>query len=205
MMTEVQGRRRRRFLRVLGRALAVLGVIVSWAWSTELSIAGRSAAESISGTCTFVLLACGTALLYRTRTLPGRPARVAYLVVVGACAAAALTAATAPSIVTRTSTGTVNTTITPAASSSRFRLSGAANITSDTYHRTNLSITVHADDRTAPLLQATVSFTDGTVDLSCANTRQTWIHEVSTITLGCDDFTPVSSLRSIAAIMITEE
>ncbi|GLY29831.1 hypothetical protein [Kineosporia sp. NBRC 101731] len=190
-------------MRALAWSLVALGVLVSWAWSTELSIAGSSATEFIAGIATFALLAGGIALLCRSRTLHHRPVRVAYLLAFGTCVAAALAAAAVPPVATRRSTESVNSTIGPVTFST-FWLARTAGVTSDQYRRTHLSITVHAHELSAPRLQATVSFTDGTPDLSCANTQPVWIHEVATLTLGCDSFTPASSLRSIRAITITE-
>lgn len=196
--------RSRRFARAAAGALIATGVIVSWSWSTNLTLDGRPAETSLAGAATFVLLGGGIAMLRRAYPPRGRPARAVYPVALSACAAAGLIAAVVPAVMTVTTTGTVTTAVSSTGSPSGYRLPQVANVTSDIYHRTNLDLTVHAEERTAPQLHATVSFADGTPDLTCLNTRSVWIHDVATVTLMCADFTPVSSLRTISAITVTE-
>lgn len=204
MMLNVVSKKSSRFVRAAGGALVAIGVIVSWAWSTDLTLEGRTAETSLAGVATFVLLGGGIAMLWRASPHRGRRARAIYPVALGACAAAGLIAGVVPAVVTVTTTGTVTTAISSTGSTSEYRLSQVANVTSDIYHRTNLDLTVYAEERTAPQLDATVSFDDGTPDLTCFNTRSVWIHDVATVTLMCADFTRISSLRAISAVTVIE-
>jgi amino acid transporter len=203
-MPRSPSRRRRRSLKTGGWAVVVAGVLVSWVWSDKLDTAGEPTATATAGGLAFLLLAVAIDLLRRARPEPERRTRILWATAILACVTAGAVAGILPLAISAATTGTVTTTVGPAGGGTGYRLAEAADITSDDYRQTDLVVTVHARDRTAPRLRAVVSFTDGTADLRCANTRPVWIHEVSTVTLMCDDFRPVSSLRSIAAVSIVE-
>ncbi len=195
---------RRRWTRTAAWALVVIGVVVSWAWSVELTIDGESVRASVSGAATFLLLGAGITLIWLASPRRGRRMAVAYTIAVMTSAAAAIAAGVAPIAVIATTTGTVTATIDSGMSGDGYSVSDVAIVTSDGYRQTDLRVTVHADDRATPWLAATVSFADGGQDLACSNTRQTWTHEVSTVTLSCDDFVPISSLSAITGIALAE-
>jgi len=195
---------RRRWMRAAGWALVVLGVVVSWVWSVELTILGESVNASIAGAATLLLFCAGIVLIWRVSPHRGRRATLAFRAAVVATALGAVVAGIVPVAVVAASTGTVTAEVVSGSSDTGYRVSGVAVVSSDKYHQTTLDLTVSATDRTTPLLVATVSFTDGTADVTCANTKQTWTHDISTVVLACDTFTPISSLDSVDGIAVTE-
>jgi hypothetical protein len=204
-MNNAISKRSRRLLCAGGWALVLVGVFISWMWSEGLATAGKSGQASLAGASTFVLFAGALTLFRRGNRRPGKRAHVIYTTAVAACAVAAVVAGVVPIAVTAATTGTVTTSISPDGISPQYRLSSAANITSDGYRQTSLDVTVHTSDRTTPLMTAVVSFADGTPNLTCANTRPVWTHSVSTVTLMCEKFTPISSLRTVSAISVVEK
>ncbi|MCU4745397.1 MULTISPECIES: hypothetical protein [unclassified Streptomyces] len=187
-----------------GWVLVLIGVFASWVWSDRLATAGRPASTAVAGVGAFLLFGIAINLLRRAHPESAGGARAFWTAGVLACAAAGVVAGITPLAISAATTGTVTTSISHVGDSAVYRLSETANITSDDYRRTTLDVTVHARDRSAPLLRAVVSFADGTADLRCSNTRPEWIHEVSTVTLMCEEFTSVSSLRSISAVSVLE-
>ena len=202
--SKTPGARRRRWTRAAGWALVVLGVVVSWVWSVELTILGASAYASLAGAATLLLFCAGIALIWRVSPHRGRRATIAFRVAVIAAAVGAIVAGIVPVAVTSANTGTVTANITSGTIGVGYRVSGVAVVSSDGYHQTTLDLTVSATDRTTPQLLATLSFTDGTADVACVNTRQSWIHDLSTVTFHCDSFTPMSSLETVTGIAVTE-
>jgi hypothetical protein len=192
-------------MRAAGWALIGIGVIVSWTWSVELSIVGASVNASLAGAATFLLFCAGIILIWRVSPHRGRRATLAFKVGVIVAALGAIVAGIVPVAVSAQSTGTVSADVTSGMSGTGYTVAQVAVVSSDKYHQTILDLTVRASDRTTPLLVATVSFTDGTAALTCANTRQTWTHDVSTVTLACSDFTPVGSLAHISGIAVTKK
>lgn len=195
---------RRRWIRAAGWTLVVIGVIVSWVWSVELTILGESVNASIAGAATLLLFCAGIALISRVSPHRGRRATLAFRLGVIATAVGAVVAGIVPVAVTAATTGTVTADVISGTTGVGYRVSAVAVVSSDKYSQTLLDLTVSADDRTTPQLVATVSFTDGTADVICANTRQTWTHDVSTVVLACDSFTPIASLRTISGIAVAE-
>jgi hypothetical protein len=195
---------RRRWMRAAGWTLVALGVIVSWVWSVELTILGESVNASIAGAATMLLFCAGIVLIWRVSPHRGRRATLAFRAAVIATAVGAIVAGIVPVAVIASTTGTVSAEVTSGTTGSEYRVSGVALVSSDRYHQTTLDLTVSANDRTTPQLVATVSFTDGTADITCANTRETWTHDVSTAVLACDRFTPSASLAAISGIAVTE-
>ena len=195
---------RRRWMRAGGWVLVVLGVVVSWAWSVQLTILGASAKASVAGVVTMLLFCAGIVLIWRVSPHRDRRATIAFRAAVVATALGAVVAGVVPVAVIAQTTGTVTADVTSGTSGAGYRVAGVAVVSSDEYHVTTLELTVSVSDRTAPSLLATLSFADGTEDVSCANTRQTWIHDTSTVTLTCDSFTPVGSLAGVSGIAVTE-
>jgi len=200
----IVSRARRRWMRAAGWTLVGLGVVVSWVWSVELSILGASAKASIAGALTLLLFCAGIILIRRVSPHRGRRATIAFRVAVVATAIGATVAGIVPVAVIAQTTGTVTADVTAGATGSGYRVAGVAVVSSSQYHLTTLDLTVSATDRTTPRLEATVAFTDGSADVTCVNTMQTWTHDVSTVTLTCDSFTAIDSLTTISGIAITE-
>lgn len=194
---------RRRRMRAAGWALVVVGVVVSWIWSVELTILGESANASVAGAATMLLFCAGILVVWRVSPHRGRRSTLAFRFAVIATALGAVVAGVVPVAVTAQTTGSVTAHVVSGATGPGYRVSDVAVVSSDRFHQTTIDITVSASDSTTPLLAATVSFADGTADVSCANTRQTWIHDVSTVVLGCDNFTPIASLRTVDGIAVT--
>jgi len=192
-------------MRAAGWTLVVLGVVVSWVWSVELTILGESVKASIAGAATLLLFCAGVALIWRVSPHRGRRATLAFRLAVIATALGAVVAGVVPIAVIAQTTGTVTSDVTSGTAGLGYRVSGVAVVSSDEYHQTTVDLTVSAEDRTTPRLIATVSFADGTADVTCANTRQTWTHDVSTVTLACDSFTPIDSLATVSGIAVTGE
>ncbi|WEO76531.1 hypothetical protein BJQ94_14315 [Cryobacterium sp. SO2] len=201
---KTQSQARRRWMRAAGWTLVALGVIVSWVWSVELTIRGESVNASIAGAATLLLFCAGITLIWRVSPNRGRRPTLAFRAAVIATALGAIIAGVVPVAVIAATTGTVTADVTSGTSGPDYTVSGVAVVSSDAYNQTTLDLTVSASDRTTPLLEATVSFADGTADVTCANTRPTWTHDVSTVTLACDSFTPIASLRTVAGIAVTE-
>jgi len=196
--------RRRRRTRTAGWALVLLGVIVSWVWSVELTILGASVFASIAGAATLLLFCAGIVLIWSVSPHRGRKATLAFRVAVIATALGAIVAGVVPVAVTAANTGTTTATVTSGSFGTGYRVSKVAVVSSDEYHQTTVDLTVSATDRATPLLRATISFTDSTADVTCANTRQAWTHDVSTVTLHCDSFTSISALAGVSGIAVTE-
>ena len=199
---KMQGRARRRRMRGAGWALVAVGVVVSWVWSVELTIRGESVNASIAGAATMLLVCVAIFLIWRVSPHRGRRATLAFRGAVIATALGAVVAGIVPVAVIAATTGIVTAEVTSGTTGTGYRVSGVAVVSSDEYHQTTLDLTVSATDRTTPQLVATASFTDGTTDVTCANTRQTYTHDVSTVTLDCDSFTPIGSLKSISGIAV---
>jgi len=197
-------RARSRSMRAAGWTLVVLGVVISWVWSVELTIVGEPVNASIAGAATLLLFCAGIILIWRASPHRGRRATLVFRAAVIGTAVGAIVAGTVPVAVAASTTGTVTATVTSGTTGDGYRLAGVAIATSDRYHRTTLDLTVSASDRTTPRLVATVSFTDGTSDITCANTRQSWTHDISTVALACDDFIPLASLKTVSGISVTE-
>jgi len=195
---------RRRWMRAAGWALVVVGVIVSWVWSVELTILGASTEAAIAGAATMLLFCAGIVLIWRVSPHRGRRAMLSFRVAVIATALGAIVAGIVPVAVIAQTTGTVTAEVTSGTSGAGYRIASVAVASSDEYHVTTLDLTISAIDRTVPLLLATVSFADGTDDVTCANTRQTWIHDTSTVTFTCDSFTPIDSLEVVSGIAVTD-
>ena len=195
---------RRRWLRAAGWALVVCGVVASWVWSVELTILGASTEASIAGASAMLLFCAGIVVIRLVSPHRGRRATLAFRGAVIATAVGAVLAGIVPVAVSAQTTGTVTAEVTSGTSGGGYRVAGVAVASSDGYQATTLDLTVGANDRTAPLLLATLSFSDGTDDVTCANTRQTWIHDTSTVTLTCDSFTPLDSLEAVTGISVTE-
>jgi hypothetical protein len=194
---------RRRWMRATGWTLVVLGVVVSWVWSVELTILGESVSASIAGAATMLIFCAGIILIWSVSPHRGRKATWVFRVAVIATALGAVVAGVVPVAVIATTTGTVTADVVSGTTGAGYRVSGVAVVSSDEYHQTTLDLTVSASDRTTPLLEATVSFTDGTADMTCANTRQAWTHDVSTVSLACDTFTQIASLEAVEGIAVT--
>ena len=195
---------RRRWMRAAGWTLVGLGVVISWVWSVELTIVGESVNASLAGAAALLLFCGGIILIWRVSPHRGRRATLAFRAAVIATALGALVAGIVPVAVIATTTGTVTADVTSGTNGPGYTVSGVAIVSSDKYHLTTLDLTVGATDRTTPRLEATISFADGTADVTCANTRQTWTHDVSTVTLACDSFTPIDSLRLVSGIAVQE-
>jgi hypothetical protein len=195
---------RRRWTRAAGWTLIGLGVVVSWVWSVELTILGESVNASIAGAGTMLLFCAGIVLIWMVSPHHGRRASLAFRAAAIATALGAIVAGVVPIAVIAQTTGTVTADVTAGATGTGYRVSGVAVVASDEYHQTTLDLTVSAEDRTTPRLVATMSFDDGTADVTCANTRQTWTHDVSTVTLTCDSFTPIASLGAVSGIAVVE-
>lgn len=204
MIREIVRARRRPSARAAGVALIGLSIVTSWAWSADLARAGGATTDALTGAATFLLLGGGAALLWRPWSRGGRRVRVAGSGALVVCAAAALVAGVVPMVLTATTTGTVTVELTSTPTGAGYRLAAVARVTSDDLRQTSLEVTVHARDLAVPPMEATISFVDGTPDLTCASTRSVWTHEVSTVTLMCDDFAPASSGGSIGAIAVAE-
>jgi uncharacterized protein YcfJ len=181
-----------------------LGVIVSWVWSVELTIAGESVNAAIAGAATLFLFCAGIIVIARMSPHRGRRATLAFRIGVIGTALGAVVAGIVPIAVTSSTTGTATAAVTSGAIGGAYRVARVAVVSSDTYHRTSLDLTVSARDRTTPLLMATVAFADGTDDILCANTRQTWTHDVSTVKLACNDFASIATLKTISGIVVSE-
>ena len=195
----------RRRLRAAGWTLIAFGVVVSWVWSVELTILGASVNASIAGAASLLLFCVGIALLWRVSPHRGRRATLAFRAAVIATAVGAIVAGIVPVVVTAATTGTVTAEVTSGTTGSGYTVSNVAVLSSDKYNQTTLDLTVSAQDRTTPQLVATVSFADGTADVTCANTRQTWTHDLSTAALFCDSFTPLGSLTSVSGVSVTQQ
>ena len=195
--------KRRRWMRAAGWTLVALGVVVSWVWSVELTIRGESVSASIAGAATMLLFCAGIILIWRVSPHRGRRATLAFRIAVIATALGAVVAGIVPVAVVAANTGTVTADVLSGTTGSGYRVSGVAVISSDQYHQTTLDLTVSATDRTTPLLEATLAFADGTADVICANTKQTWTHDISTVELACDTFTPIASLEAVDGIAVT--
>jgi hypothetical protein len=196
--------RRRRWIRAAGWALVGLGVVASWVWSVELTILGASANASIAGAATMLLFCGGIMLIWRVSPHRGRRATLSFRVAAFATLLGAIVAGIVPVAVIATTTGTVTVEVDSGTTGSGYGVSGVAEVSSDKYHQTTIDLTVSADDRTTPQLVAAVTFTDGTPELTCANTRQTWTHDISTVVLTCDSFTPIDSLEAVSGVAVTE-
>ena len=194
---------RRRWIRAAGWTLIALGVVVSWVWAVELTILGESVNASIAGASTMLLFCAGIVLIWMVSPHHGRRATLAFRAAAIATALGAIVAGIVPVAVIAQTTGTVAADVVSGATGAGYRVSGAAVVSSDRYHQTTLDLTVSAEDRTTPRLVATLSFADGTPDVSCANTRQTWTHDISTVALACDSFTPIASLETLSGIAVT--
>jgi hypothetical protein len=194
---------RRRWIRAAGWALIALGVVVSWVWSVELTILGESVNASIAGASTMLLFCAGIVLIRTVSPHHGRRATLAFRAAAIATALGAIAAGIVPVAVIAQTTGTVTADVVSGATGAGYRVSGMAVVSSDRYHQTTLDLTVSAEDRTTPQLVATLSFADGTPDVLCANTRQTWTHDISTVALACDSFTPIASLENVSGIAVT--
>jgi len=194
---------RRRWIRAGGWALVVSGVIVSWVWSVNLTILGASTQASIAGVITMLLFCAGIILIWRVSPHRGRRAMLAFRAAIVATALGAIVAGIVPVAVIAQTTGTVTADVTSGTTGAGYRVAGVGVASSDGYHVTTLDLTVSAVDRTAPLLLATMSFSDGTNDVTCANTRQTWIHDTSTLTFMCDTFIPIRSLEAVSGVVVT--
>ena len=203
--TTIPSAPRRRRMRAAGWTLIGLGVVMSWVWSVELTILGASVNASIAGAATLLLFCVGILLLWRVSPHRGRRATLAFRVAVIATALGAIVAGIVPVAVTAASTGTVTAEVTSGTTGSGYTVSNVAVMSSDKYNQTTLDLTVSAQDRTTPQLVATVSFADGTADMTCVNTRQTWTHDVSTAALFCDSFTPIGSLKTISGVSVTPQ
>lgn len=201
---KVGSKARRRRMRAAGWTLVAIGVVVSWVWSIELTIAGESVRASIAGAATFLLFCAGITLIWRVSPHRGRRPTLAFRAAVIATALGAIVAGIVPVTVIAARTGTVTADVTSGTTGPGYTLSGVAVVSSDKYHQTTLALTVRANDRTTPQLVATVSFSDAVSDVTCANTRQTWTHDISTVVLACDSFTPIASLESISGIAVAE-
>jgi hypothetical protein len=194
---------RRRWVRTAGWTLIAFGVVVSWVWSVELTILGESVNASIAGAATMLLFCAGIVLIWTVSPHHGRGATLAFRAAAIATALGAIVAGIVPIAVIAQTTGTVTADVTSGTTGAGYRVAGVAVVSSDEYHQTMLELTVSAEDRTTPQLVATLAFADGTPDVTCANTRQTWTHDVSTVVLACDSFTPVASLETVSAIAVT--
>jgi hypothetical protein len=190
-------------MRAAGWSLVAFGVIVSWVWSVELTILGESVNAAIAGAATLLLFCVGITLIWRVSPHRGRRATLAFRGAVIVTALGAIVAGIVPVAVVAQTTGTVTAEVTSGATGAGYRVSGEAIVTSDSYHRTTLDLTVRASDRTTPLLSATVLLSDDSTELTCVNTRPTWIHDVSTVELSCDSFVPVGSLQDISGITVS--
>ncbi|GAB2450857.1 hypothetical protein HD599_002324 [Conyzicola lurida] len=195
---------RRRWTRAAGWTLIGLGVVISWVWSVELTILGESVNASIAGAATLLLFCAGIVLIWMVSPHHSRRASLAFRTAAIATALGAIVAGVVPIAVVAQTTGTVTAEVDSGTSGAGYRVSGMAVVTSDEYHQTTLDLTVSANDRTTPRLVATVSFDDGTAEVTCANTRQNWTHDVSTVTLACDSFTPIASLETVSGIAVDE-
>lgn len=197
-------RRFTRWMRAAGWSLVGFGVVASWVWSAELTIVGEFVNVAIAGAATLLLFSAGTFLIWRVSPHRGRRATMAFQVVVIATAFGAIVAGIVPVASVAATTGTVTAEVTSGTRGTGYTVSDVAVITSDRYQQTVLDLTVMATDRTTPPLVATLSFTDGTTDVTCTNTRQTWTHDVSTVALTCDSFTPIDTLETVAAVTVLE-
>lgn len=195
---------RSRWVRAAGWFLIVAGVVLSWVWSVELTILGESVNASIAGAATMLSFSAGIALIWRVSPHRGQRATLAFRAGVILTALGAVIAAVVPMAVVASTTGTVAADVVSGTSAPDYAVSRVAVVSSDGYHQTTLDLTVSASDRTTPQLEAVVSFSDGTADVTCANTRQSWTHDVSTVTLHCDSFTSIGSLEAISGIAVTE-
>ncbi|UAJ79503.1 hypothetical protein IT072_20375 [Leifsonia sp. ZF2019] len=202
--TKAPGTARARWTRVAGWALIGVGVVVSWAWSAELGIAGEPVGAAIAGASTMLLFSAGILVIGRASPRRGRIATRAFRIGALAAALGAIAAGVIPVAVVGATTGTVTADVVSGRTGDDYRVSGTAVVSSDTYHQTNIEITVRATDRTAPYLAATVSFADGTSPVTCTNTRQTWIHELATVGLHCESFLPRTTLDAISGITLSE-
>jgi len=68
--SKTASRTRRRRMRAGGWVLVVLGVVVSWDWSVQLTILGASAQASVAGVVTMLLFCAGIVLIWRVSPLP---------------------------------------------------------------------------------------------------------------------------------------
>jgi hypothetical protein len=193
----------RRWTRAAGWVLIVSGVVMSWVWSVELTIRGAAVNAAIAGAATMLLFCAGIVLIWRVSPHRGRRATLAFRVAVIATALGAIVAGIVPVAVSAANTGTVTADITSGTTGPDYAVSAVAVVSSDKYNQTTVDLTVSARDRTTPQLVATLSFDDGTDDVTCTNTRQTWTHNSSTAVLACDTFTAIGSLQSISGIDVT--
>ena len=203
--TNAHGKRSRRWTRAAGWVLVVFGVVVSWVWSVELTILGESVNASIAGASTFLLFGAGIFLIGRVSPHHGSRATLARRGAVVLAVVAAIVAGAVPVAVTAATTGTASASVISGTNGDGYTVSVGALLTSDNYQQTTLELIVGATDRATPLLAATVSFTDGTADVTCANSRIAWTHDFSAVTLACDSFTPISSLKTVSGIAVTEQ
>jgi len=203
-LTTTTSAARRRWSRAAGWALVVIGVVMSWVWSVELTIRGAAVNAAVAGAVTMLLFCAGIVLIWRVSPHRGRRATLAFRVAVIATALGAIVAGIVPVAVNATTTGTVTADVNSGTSGPGYSVSEVAVVSSDKYNQTTVDLTVSALDRTTPQLVATLSFSDGTADVSCTNTRETWTHDVSTAVLACDSFTPIGSLETISAIDVTD-
>jgi hypothetical protein len=176
---------------------------MSWVWSVELTIRGAAVNAAISGAATMLLFCLGIVLIRGVSPHRGRRATLAFRGAVVATALGAIVAGIVPVAVSATNTGTVTADITSGTTGPDYTVSAVAVVSSDKYNQTTVDLTVSARDRTTPQLVATLSFDDGTDDVTCTNTRQTWTHNISTAVLACDTFTPIGSLQTISGIDLT--
>ena len=203
--TKTRSSGQRRWIRAAGWALIGLGVVLSWVWSVELTILGESVNASIAGAATFLLFCAGITLIWRVSPHRSRRVTLAFRAAVIATALGAIVAGIVPVAVVAATTGTVTADVTSGTTGLDYTVAGVALISSDRYNQTILDLTVSTSDRTTPQLVATVSFTDGTAELTCANTRQSWTHDISTVALACDSFTPIGSLAAISEVTVTDK
>jgi hypothetical protein len=103
---------RRRGMRAAGWALVVLGVIVSWMWSAELTIRGAAVNASIAGAVTMLLFCAGIVVIWRVSPHRGRRATQAFRVAVIATALGAIVAGIIPVAVIAQTTGSVAAEVT---------------------------------------------------------------------------------------------
>jgi hypothetical protein len=182
----------------------VFGVIVSWVWSVELTILGESVNASVAGFATFLLFGAGIALIGRVSPHRDRRVTLARRGAVIVAVVAAIVVGVVPVAVTAATTGTASASVITGTAGDGYTVSTGALLSSDEYRQTTLELIVGATDRATPRLVATVSFADGTADVTCTNTRLSWTHDFSAVTLACDSFTPITSLKTVSGIVVTE-
>lgn len=202
---EISGSAPRRWTRRAGWGLIAVGIVVSWVWSVELTIAGESVNAATAGAATMLLFCAGVVLIWRASSHRGRTATMAFRAGAIAITLGAIAAGIIPLAVLVTTTGTVTSHVTSGRNGDGYRVAGTAIASSDTYGQTTLDLTVRASDRTTPQLIATVSFTDGAAPVTCTNTRQGWTHDISTVEMICERLVPRASLDAISGIAVSAQ